>query len=124
MMNYEDDDASSGDKRKKIDLISKPKEWGGWFGVLILMLIIPTYTLALQLVCTFNNCRFKNLFLINKNAWKVLFNLNAFLSYAGFVSFVAIMSALPIGRLIDGQQSKTGRLQYRINGKEFFFFFF
>ncbi|XP_014212423.1 delta(14)-sterol reductase [Copidosoma floridanum] len=118
ILDYKDKaDGDSGEKRKKINLISKPQEWGGWFGALLLILFTPVYALLLQLVCSFNNCKYKNIFnLVNKRDWKSLFDLNAFLMYAGFIAFVAIMSALPIGRLIDGQQTKTGRLQYRING--------
>ncbi|XP_011504313.1 PREDICTED: delta(14)-sterol reductase isoform X2 [Ceratosolen solmsi marchali] len=117
-IHYEDFDLEtfSEGKTKEIDFLSKPQEWGGWIGALLLIIAIPVCTILLQIACSNNHCSSKKFHVSLYKEWKLFLNLEAFLSYAGFLCFVAIISVLPIGRLIDGQQSIIGRLQYRING--------
>lgn len=115
---YEDDtglDSAVLEKHKKeIDLVSKPQEWGGWFGALLMIFVGPLSILLPQFACSSGRCSIA-LFRLNKDL-KTYLNPNAFLLYAGFLIFMAITSLLPIGRVIDGQQTRIGRLQYRING--------
>jgi hypothetical protein len=121
-MHYEEDfdlEPFSEGKNKKIDILGKPQEWGGWTGALVLIFAIPICTILLQIACSNDHCSPKKLRISLFKEWKSLFNLEAFLLYAGFLCFVSIISVLPIGRIIDGQQSRIGRLQYRINGKVF-----
>lgn len=124
MKHYEDDtedDTEPEVKRNtKVDLVSQPQEWGGWPGALLFILALPICSLLLQLACTNNYCSHKNFRIPRLKEWKLFLNLHAFLIYAVFLCFVAVISLLPIGRLVDGQQSKVGRLQYRMNGKSLF----
>ncbi|XP_031784406.1 delta(14)-sterol reductase TM7SF2 [Nasonia vitripennis] len=112
----EDTDAGSDAKNKDIDFLSKPQEWGGWIGALFLLVLLTAGTLLLQLACSNDHCSTKTIRIPRYKEWKLFLDLDAFLLYTGFVFFIAIISVLPIGRLVDGQQTKTGRLQYRING--------
>lgn len=111
--------AESKDKKKANLSISKPQEWCGWFGALILTLSLPVCVPLLQIACMNDHCSMKNFRIPRPREWKILFNQNAILLYAGYLCFVAIMSVIPIGRLAEGQQTKAGTLQYRINGKSF-----
>ena len=116
ILHYEEDaDSAVLEKHKKeIDLVSKPQEWGGWFGVLLLIIIGPLSILLPQFACSNGRCSIAQ-FRVSKD-FKTYLNPNAFLFYAGYLLFVAITYLLPIGRVIDGQQTRIGRLQYRING--------
>ena len=100
--------------KKEIDLVSKPQEWGGWFGALLLIIAGPICILLPQFACSNGRCSISH-FRVKKDL-KFYLNPNAFLLYAGYLLFVTLMSLLPIGRVIDGQQTRIGRLQYRING--------
>ena len=120
-MVYDDDtdiEPISEEKSKDIDLISKPQEWGGWIGALLLILILPIGAIAQQFVCAENYCSFSKFHIPRYKEWKSFLNLYAFGSFAAFLAFVSLASMLPIGKVVDGQQSKTGRLQYRINGNK------
>ncbi|XP_058802204.1 delta(14)-sterol reductase TM7SF2-like [Phymastichus coffea] len=96
--------------------LSDPQEWCGRFGALFLVLSLPVCILLLQLACMNNHCSMKNFRIPRLREWKLFLNQNAFLLYAGYLCYIAIMSVLPIGRLVNGQQTKLGILQYRING--------
>ena len=99
-------------RKKEISMISEPQEWGGWFGTLILTFLTPLITILPQMMCTENQCKFGYL--------EVPTDLNSYISaltlYLGFFLFVNIASVVPIGREVDGPQSRIGRLPYRING--------
>lgn len=115
---YEDDsDEEIQGKSKKIDQISKPQEWGGWFGALLLIFLFPIFTFLLQIACSNGHCSTKNFRIPRIKEWRAFFNPEAFLLYAGFIAFVSLISALPIGKRVDGQHTKVGTLQYRMSGE-------
>ncbi|KAJ8674040.1 hypothetical protein QAD02_005302 [Eretmocerus hayati] len=116
-INYESDNDMEplDNKSKDVDL-NKPQEWGGWLGALLLILSSPVFTLAIQLACSNGHCSSKNFRIPKYRDWRLFVNLEAFLAYGGFLLFVAVLSALPIGKRIDGQQTRSGRLQYRLTG--------
>lgn len=93
-------------------MVSEPQEWGGWFCTLILTFLTPLVIILPQMMCTENQCRFGYL--------EIPTDLTSYISaltlYLGFFLFVNIASVVPIGREVDGPQSRIGRLQYRING--------
>ncbi|XP_015120862.1 delta(14)-sterol reductase [Diachasma alloeum] len=103
------------DKELELERVGKPQEWGGWFGALCLTFILPISIILPQVACYNNKCSNTVGFRL-PTKWHVYLNLNATLYYTGFLLFVAIGSLLPVGRVVDGQQNKTGRLQYRVNG--------
>ena len=121
-MHYEEealpDSSTTTEKSKKeIELISKPQEWGGWLGALCLIFVLPIAIILPQIACSNNHCYISRLARITKGVkWESYLNLNAILSYTGFLIALGIASIIPIGRLVNGQQTKIGRLQYRING--------
>ncbi|CAB0045227.1 unnamed protein product [Trichogramma brassicae] len=110
---------SDGSKSKKAKAdLSKPQEWGGWLGALFLSFALPLGSILLQMACGNEQCSQKLLRaprLRDLKQWKNFISLEASLAYAGFIAFVSIMSILPIGSIVDGQQSRSGKLQYRVN---------
>ncbi|XP_053984855.1 delta(14)-sterol reductase TM7SF2 [Hylaeus volcanicus] len=117
-LNYEEDvklDSQVIEKREKeIKMIREPQEWGGWFGTLILIFLTPMLTILPQLMCTTDQCKFEYPDIpTDLNSY---INLKAFVTYLGFFLFVTIVSITPIGKKVDGPQSRIGRLQYRLNG--------
>ncbi|XP_051159041.1 delta(14)-sterol reductase TM7SF2 [Leptopilina boulardi] len=100
--------------KKEIDLLSKPQEWGGWFGALMLIFLGPLSILLPQFACSRDYCSISK-FRLNKDI-KTYLNADTFLFYTGYLFFVAIMSLVPIGWIVEGQQTRIGRLKYRING--------
>ncbi|KAL7294648.1 hypothetical protein TKK_0011951 [Trichogramma kaykai] len=108
----------SKSKKAKVDL-SKPQEWGGWLGALFLSFALPLGSILLQMACGNEQCSQKLLRvprLRDLKQWRNFISLEASLAYAGFIAFVSIISILPIGSTVDGQQSRSGKLQYRVNG--------
>ncbi|XP_076284360.1 lamin B receptor isoform X2 [Lasioglossum baleicum] len=102
-------------KRKiEINMVSEPQEWGGRFGTLILMFLAPLLIILPQLMCTQKHCKFG----IPKFPKDIdsYINLKAFGTFLGFFLFVALVSVIPVGRKIDGLESRIGRLPYRLNG--------
>ncbi|XP_011305217.1 delta(14)-sterol reductase [Fopius arisanus] len=101
-------------KTKELELIAKPQEWAGWIGALILTVVLPISIILPQVACHNNKCSNTDFRLPMK--WQVYLNLQATLYYLGFIIFVGMMSLLPIGKIVDGQENKIGRLQYHVNG--------
>ncbi|KAF7997489.1 hypothetical protein HCN44_006060 [Aphidius gifuensis] len=119
LLHYEEealpDSSTTIEKTKKeIELISKPQEWGGWFGVMCLTIIIPFIIILSQIACSNNKCTIGQFRLPIK--WQTYFNIYPTIGYFGLITVIGLISLIPIGRLIDGQQNKIARLQYRING--------
>ncbi|XP_076638714.1 lamin B receptor [Colletes latitarsis] len=101
-------------REKEISMVNEPQEWGGRFGTFILIFLTPLITILPQLMCTQNQCEFGYPDIpTDLNSY---INLEAFATYLGFFLFVTIVSITPIGRKVDGPQSRIGRLQYRLNG--------
>ncbi|KAG5341328.1 LBR protein, partial [Acromyrmex charruanus] len=101
-------------REKEINRVDKPQEWGGWIGTFFLTFILPMSVILPQLLCSKEQCKSA---LIKLSAdVKSYINLYALLFYIAFLTLLAGISIIPIGKIIDGQQSKIGRLRYRING--------
>jgi len=101
-------------REKQINKVDKPQEWGGWIGTSLLTLILPLSLILPQLSCSEKRCEFANVMLpADLDSY---INLHGLLSYLLFLMLLAAISIIPIGRIVDGLQSKIGRLQYRING--------
>lgn len=100
-------------REKEIIRVDKPQEWGGWIGTSLLLFILPLSVILLQLLCSKGQCK-TALVKLSIN-WKSYINLYT-LSYVAFLTSLACISIIPFGKTIDGQQSKIGRLQYRVNG--------
>ncbi|XP_011686733.1 PREDICTED: delta(14)-sterol reductase [Wasmannia auropunctata] len=101
-------------REKEIIRVDKPQEWGGWIGTFFLVFILPISVITPQLLCSKGQCKSA---LVKLSAdVKSYINLYTLLSYAAFLALLACISIIPIGKSIDGQQSKLGRLQYRVNG--------
>lgn len=118
-MHYEEetlpDSSTTIEKTKKeIELISKPQEWGGWFGAMCLTILLPIFIILPQIACYNNKCAIIQFRMPIK--WQTYINIYPALGYFGFVTIIALLSMIPIGKIIDGQQNKIARLQYRING--------
>lgn len=116
-INYKDIDINTQmiEKRKKeINMVSEPQEWGGMFGTFILIFLLPVIIIVPQLLCAKNECTFK----YHKISTDLNFyvNVKAFIAYLSLFLFVIIVSIIPIGRKLDGLQSRIERLQYRLNG--------
>ncbi|XP_066598792.1 delta(14)-sterol reductase TM7SF2 isoform X2 [Prorops nasuta] len=95
-------------------IVSEPQEWGGWLGAFVLIFVLPLSIILPQITCTINNC--KTVIPKVSMNWRYYLTLKSLLAYTGFLCLVTLVSILPIGKLVDGQQNKNGRLQYRLNG--------
>jgi len=101
-------------REKEINRVGKPQEWGGWIGTSFLIFILPVSIILPQLLCSKEQCKFACIKLpINLESY---INLHGLLSYVAFLILLACISIIPIGKTVDGQESKIERLQYRING--------
>lgn len=101
-------------REKEINRVDKPQEWGGIIGTLVLVFIFPMSIILPQLLCSKGQCKFAFLKLpVNLESY---LNSHTLLYYIVFLTSLACISIIPIGKTIYGQQSKIGRLQYRING--------
>lgn len=101
-------------REKEINRVDKPQEWGGWIGTFFLIFILPMSVIVPQLLCSKKQC--KSAFVKLSVDLKSYLNLYTLLSYVTFLTLLACVSIIPIGKIVDGQQSKIGRLQYRVNG--------
>lgn len=119
MKNWEGDfsDADDHDKRKKtIDYIQKPREWGGWFGALFLIALMPLGMILPELY--FFNLNNNNEPLSIPLERETYFSLESLFIFGGTLLLVALASYIPIGKLAEGQQTRSGvRQMYRLNGK-------
>lgn len=104
-----------GKRDKEMINVDKPQEWGGWIGTLLLIFILPLSILVPQLLCSKGQC--KTLYRVKLSTdLKSYINWHGFLSYVVFLTVLACVSFIPIGKSVEGQQSKMRRLQYRANG--------
>ncbi|XP_012215085.2 delta(14)-sterol reductase TM7SF2 [Linepithema humile] len=94
--------------------VDKPQEWGGWIGTFFLIFILPASVILPQLLCSKEQC--KSAYVKLTTDLEFYINLYSLLAYAAFLVLLACISIIPIGKIVDGQHSKIGRLQYRING--------
>ncbi|XP_071642688.1 delta(14)-sterol reductase TM7SF2 isoform X3 [Temnothorax longispinosus] len=101
-------------REKEINRVDKPQEWGGWIGTSFLVFILPISVILPQLLCLKGQC--KSALVKPAVNLESYLNLYTLLSYIAFLTLLACISIIPIGKTVDGQQSKIGRLQYRING--------
>jgi len=101
-------------REKEINRVDKPQEWGGWIGTFFLVFVLPISVILPQLLCSKRQCK-STLVKLSVDVESYI-NLHTLLSYIAFLTLLACISIIPIGKNVDGQQSKIGRLQYRING--------
>lgn len=101
-------------REKEINMVNEPQEWGGWMGTFVLIFLTPLITILPQLMCTESECTFGYPDIPTDLSSYV--DLKVFGVYLGLFLFVIVTSTIPIGRKIDGLQSRIGRLQYRLNG--------
>ncbi|KAK9498580.1 hypothetical protein O3M35_003181 [Rhynocoris fuscipes] len=90
------------------------REFGGVFGALILMVLMPAVVIISQLLCTQETCPAlpKTIeFPLNG-----LFDLDASLWYLGYLITQFIFSCIPLGPKIFGAGTKGSELVYRRNG--------
>lgn len=92
-----------------------PKEFGGWFGVSLLMIIIPSLVVYLQWCCTAEKCELKypNIQgLVDKNFWFTnVFDGQAVGAYLSFNFGVFVLSAFLFGRGVR----LPGSVEYKFN---------
>lgn len=108
-------------REKEINRVGKPQEWGGWIGTFFLIFLLPVSVILPQLLCSKGQCKSTLVKLsVDLESYLNLHTLYTYLytvlCYVAFLTLLACISIIPIGKTIDGQQSKIGRLQYRING--------
>lgn len=101
-------------REKEIYRLDKPQEWGGWIGTFFLIFILPASIILPQLLCSKGQC--KSAYVKLSTDLKFYINLYGLLAYVVFLALLACISIIPIGKIVDGQHSKIGILQYRING--------
>lgn len=104
--------------REQSEDVKLKTEAGSWLGALLGILIIPATFAILYALCNETHCKFTQLLNLNKfkhlSSW---FDSTAFLIYLGYISLVAILSAIPIGgRKVSGLPNKQGKLIYVMNG--------
>ena len=92
-----------------------PKEFGGWFGVSLLMLVIPSLVVYLQWCCTTEKCelRYPNIQgLVDKNFWFTdVFDGQAVGAYLSFNFGVFLLSTFLFGRGVR----LPGSVEYKFN---------
>lgn len=101
-------------REKGIIRIDQPQEWGGWIGTSFLIFLLPLSIILPQLLCSKGQCESYRVQL--SIDWRSYINWHGFLVYFVYLAVLACVSILPIGKNVDGQQSKMGKLQYRLNG--------
>ncbi|KAK6631734.1 hypothetical protein RUM43_013798 [Polyplax serrata] len=85
-----------------------------WFKTGFGLTVPPLVVLTLHLACKFNQCRF-NRINISRN-WQNYINLEAGGIVFAFTLLQAILSVLPIGKIVSVPAGVNGSLQYRCNG--------
>ncbi|XP_023297774.2 lamin-B receptor [Lucilia cuprina] len=92
-----------------------PKEFGGWFGVTLLMLLIPGLVFYLQWCCSPQKCEFKQpnfQGLLDKNYWfEDVFNGQTVGTYLAFHFGIFVLSAFLFGRGVR----LPGAAEYKFN---------
>ncbi|XP_070524612.1 delta(14)-sterol reductase TM7SF2 isoform X2 [Cardiocondyla obscurior] len=101
-------------REKEMYRVDKPQEWGGWIGTFFLIFILPLFVILPQLLCKKGQC--KSALIKPPINLESYLNLYTLLAYVGFLTLLTCFSIIPIGKIIDGQESKIGILQYRVNG--------
>lgn len=101
-------------REKGIIRIDQPQEWGGWIGTFLLLFLMPLSIILPQFLCS--ERRDQHYLVQLSTDWRSYINLHGFLTYIVYLVALVCVSIIPIGKNVDGQQSKIGKLQYRING--------
>ncbi|XP_032667096.1 delta(14)-sterol reductase TM7SF2 isoform X2 [Odontomachus brunneus] len=101
-------------REKGIIRIDQPQEWGGWIGTSLLLFLLPLSIILPQFLCS--KGRGQSYLVQLSTDWRSYINWRGFLTYFVYLIALACVSIVPIGKNVDGQQSKIGKLQYRVNG--------
>ncbi|XP_072031774.1 delta(14)-sterol reductase TM7SF2-like isoform X3 [Amphiura filiformis] len=91
-------------------------EFGGPVGAFLMMIGFPIFSFYLYFACNEKKCQFAYPTIISLN-WRDYYDCTAYEIVLGWLVYQAVMSLLPVGRLVRGMPLRTGvRLQYRLNG--------
>lgn len=101
-------------REKGIIRIDQPHEWGGWIGTSLLLFLLPLSIILPQFLCS--KGQGQSYLVQLSTEWRSYINWRGFLTYIVYLIVLACVSIVPIGKNVDGQQSKIGKLQYRVNG--------
>uniref|UniRef100_A0A9R1SJZ9 Delta(14)-sterol reductase LBR n=2 Tax=Cyprinus carpio TaxID=7962 RepID=A0A9R1SJZ9_CYPCA len=91
-------------------------EFGGRVGVFFLMFLLPVAVLALLILCGQKDASLQS-FPLELPALESLWDCQVFGIVLLWLLFQAVLSLLPVGKLVEGMPLKNGKtLKYRING--------
>uniref|UniRef100_A0A673G6B5 Delta(14)-sterol reductase LBR n=1 Tax=Sinocyclocheilus rhinocerous TaxID=307959 RepID=A0A673G6B5_9TELE len=91
-------------------------EFGGRVGVFFLMFLLPVAVLALLILCGQKDASLQS-FPLELPALQSLWDCQVFGIVLLWLLFQAVLSLLPVGKLVEGMPLKNGKtLKYRING--------
>lgn len=93
-------------------------EFGGSYGALISILVLPVFVLTLNVVCNEEHCSFSKLPDLKRfKSLSTYLNATASLSLVAYLTLVALLSALPFGgRKVAALPNKHGKFYYVMNG--------
>ncbi|XP_076314302.1 delta(14)-sterol reductase TM7SF2-like [Tachypleus tridentatus] len=94
---------------------SKKYEMGGPIGAFLMSLLLPALCVYVHLACTRYSCTIKQLPVFLKYGSR-----DPALFYVGWILFQAVLTALPIGKVVEGLpvrcENGFSKLKYRMNG--------
>lgn len=91
-------------------------EFGGRVGVFFLMFVLPVAVLALLILCGQKDASLQS-FPLELPTLQSLWDCQVFGIVLLWLLFQAVLSLLPVGKLVEGMPLKNGKtLKYRING--------
>ncbi|XP_067240246.1 delta(14)-sterol reductase LBR [Chanodichthys erythropterus] len=114
------------EKKEETEVVSQTKtpaaikttdlEFGGRVGVFFLMFLLPVAVLALLILCGQKDASLQN-FPLDLPTLQSLWDWQVFGIVLLWLLFQAVLSLLPVGKLVEGMPLKNGKtLKYRING--------
>lgn len=96
----------------------KLMEFGGSYGALIFIVMLPVFVVGLNVFCNEEHCSFAKLPNLKKfTLISTYFDATAFLSVVAYLILVAVLSALPFGgSKVAALPNKHGKFNYVMNG--------
>lgn len=75
-----------------------PREFGGWFGALFLMILMPNFVLGMHVFCNKDFCSYIQLpDLQQYKFFSAFFDLQAVYLYFGYIALMALLNKIPFG---------------------------